>query len=121
VLHTAFWPVDSSGRRSGFARIVRHRVFDACFTRQANPLPPLYIDYLVGVNILMVKAMKYRDLASALTRNGCRSRPGKGDHEKWFCPCGKHIAVVTKPGEVSPGVVADTMKKLTCLPKGWLQ
>lgn len=42
-------------------------------------------------------------------------------HEKWFCPCGKHIAVVTQARVVSPGVVDDTIKKLACLPKGWLQ
>lgn len=70
----------------------------------------------------MVKPMKYRDIAKALRRNGCTSRPGKGDHEVWTCSCGQqHRAVVTKPGEVSPGVVADAMRKLTCLPKGWLQ
>lgn len=69
----------------------------------------------------MVKAMKYRDLRAALLAQGCTSKQGKGDHEKWYCPCGKHIAVVTKPGVVSPGVVADTMKKLACLPEGWLR
>ena len=65
--------------------------------------------------------MKYRDVKRALALQGCTSKPGKGDHEKWYCPCGEHVAVVTKPGEVSPGVISDTIKKLECLPKGWLQ
>jgi hypothetical protein len=45
----------------------------------------------------------------------------QGRHIKWFCPCGQHIAVVTEGGNVSPGVVADTITKLACLPAGWLQ
>lgn len=65
--------------------------------------------------------MKYRDLERALRSIGALPRSGKGDHEKWFCPCGQHIAVVTKPGTVSPGVVADVIKKFPCQPKGWLQ
>lgn len=69
----------------------------------------------------MARAMKYRDMAKAFLANGCTSKPGKGDHEKWYCPCGQHMAVVTKPGTVSPGVVQDTIRKMTCLPKGWLQ
>jgi len=28
---------------------------------------------------------------------------------------------VPSGGTVSPGVVADTIKKLSCLPRGWLQ
>jgi hypothetical protein len=40
----------------------------------------------------------------------------------WTCPCDqKHVAVVTTPGEISPGVIGDTIKKMACLPKGWLQ
>jgi len=31
------------------------------------------------------------------------------------------MAVVTKPGVLCLGVVADTIRKLACLPKGWLQ
>jgi hypothetical protein len=68
------------------------------------------------------KPMKYREVAKALKKHRCTSRPGKGDHEVWTCPCDqKHIAVVTKPGEISPGVIGDTIKKMACLPKGWLQ
>ncbi|MGV3564168.1 MAG: type II toxin-antitoxin system HicA family toxin [Nocardioides sp.] len=69
----------------------------------------------------MPKPMKYRDVEAALLRNGCTPKQGKGDHEKWFCPCGRHIAVVTQGGTVSPGVVGDTIRRMTCLPKGWLQ
>jgi hypothetical protein len=64
--------------------------------------------------------MRYRDVRKALLREGCSSKSGKGDHEKWFCPCGQHIAVVTRGGTVSAGVVGDLIKKLACLPKGWL-
>jgi hypothetical protein len=68
--------------------------------------------------MLVVKAMKYRDVRKALLAHGCRSTPGKGDHE-WFCACGQHVAVVTRGGSVSAGVVGDVVKKLTCLPRGW--
>lgn len=67
----------------------------------------------------MTKPMEYRRLSKALTEQGCTAKQGKGDHEKWYCPCGDHMAVVTKPGVVSPGVVADVIKKMQCLPKGW--
>jgi hypothetical protein len=69
----------------------------------------------------MVKAMHYRDMARALADNGCTPREGKGDHIKWYCLCGKHMAVVTEARIVSPGVVRDSIAKLACLPKGWLQ
>jgi len=65
--------------------------------------------------------MKYRAVRAALLAQRCTSVQGKGDHEKWYCPCGEHMAVVTTSRTVSPGVVADTIKKLNCLPKGWLQ
>lgn len=67
----------------------------------------------------MTKPVKYRLLAKRLRAAGCTPSPGKGDHEKWRCPCGSHLAVITKTREVSPGVVRDTEKKLTCLPEGW--
>ncbi len=69
----------------------------------------------------MAKAMKYRKVRAALLSQACTPKQGKGDHEKWFCSCGGHIAVVTQSRVVSAGVVADTIKKLPCLPKGWLQ
>jgi len=40
--------------------------------------------------------------------------------EKWFCPCGQHMTVITKPGIVSPGLVRQALQRLSCLPKGWL-
>jgi hypothetical protein len=40
--------------------------------------------------------MRYRDVERALLANGCKWQQGKGDHEKWYCPCGRHIAVVTQ-------------------------
>ncbi|WP_082043515.1 type II toxin-antitoxin system HicA family toxin [Mobilicoccus massiliensis] len=69
----------------------------------------------------MTKPMKYRDLARRLRSHGCTPKPGKGDHEKWYCPCGKHMAVITRTRDVSPGVVDDTRKKLTFLPEGWMK
>lgn len=62
-----------------------------------------------------------RDLARALLDSGCRPKEGKGDHQKWYCPCGKHMAVIVEARIVSPGVVRDTIKKLACLPEGWLR
>lgn len=69
----------------------------------------------------MAKPMPDRLVARALRREGCTAKPGKGDHEKWYCPCGKHIAVITRGGDVSPGVINDVIRKMECLPKGWLQ
>lgn len=68
----------------------------------------------------MTKAIKYRDLVKALRAAGCTSKPGKGDHEKWYCPCGQHMTVVTRTREVSPGLVRQAIDRLACLPKGWL-
>ena len=70
----------------------------------------------------MVKAMKYRELREALVAHGCTYKPGKGDHEKWYCSCGlKHMTVVTRQGDVSPGVIRQAINRMVCLPKGWLQ
>lgn len=70
---------------------------------------------------MMAKDVRYRDLRARLLSHGCTPKQGKGDHAKWFCPCGRHIAVVTQSRTVSPGVVGDVVKKMACLPKGWLQ
>ena len=66
-------------------------------------------------------SIQYRVVEHKLLALGCSWKPGKGDHVKWFCPegCGQHIAVLVR-GVVSAGVAADTVKKLSCLPKGWL-
>lgn len=66
-----------------------------------------------------MKAMTYRALTGALRAAGCTSRQGKGDHEKWSCPCGKHMTVVTQTREVSPGLVRQAIQRLSCLPEGW--
>lgn len=69
----------------------------------------------------MVKAMRYRDVERAMLAQGCTAKMGKGDHEKWYCPCGQHMTPVTKPGEVSPGLIRQAIKRMQCLPEGWLQ
>lgn len=69
----------------------------------------------------MAKAMKRRDVNRALTTNGCESVRDTGSHTHWVCPCGQHSADVPRHNIVSPGVVRDTIKRLACLPKGWLQ
>lgn len=60
-------------------------------------------------------------MEAALRANGCTWTQGKGDHVKWYCPCGQHLAVVPHHRVVSAGVVRDTIAKLACLPEGWLQ
>jgi len=68
----------------------------------------------------VVSSVSYRHMVKALRRNGCTSRPGKGDHEKWYCPCGKHMMVITTKRTVSPGLVRQALSRLECLPEGWL-
>jgi predicted RNA binding protein YcfA (HicA-like mRNA interferase family) len=65
--------------------------------------------------------MKYRDMVRQLKAQGCTSAQGKGDHEKWHCPCGKHMTVITLTKVVSPGLVRQAIQRLECLPEGWLQ
>jgi hypothetical protein len=65
--------------------------------------------------------MKYREIRKALIATGCTYRNAKGDHEVWYCPCGKHMATVVTDPKVSAGVVGDIIKKMACLEKGWLQ
>lgn len=73
-----------------------------------------------GWSTIVYKEIRYRVLARALRKQGCTSRPRKGDHEVWYCPCGQHMAVAVKARIVSPGVVQDIVTKLACLPGGWL-
>jgi hypothetical protein len=68
----------------------------------------------------MVKAMKYRDITKALKAHGCNPKQGKGDHEKWYCQCGKHMTSITQTREVSPGQVRAALSNMQCLPEGWL-
>ena len=70
----------------------------------------------------MVKPVKYRALTRALREVGCELvRQGRGDHEIWRCPCGRHTAIVVQDSQVSAGVVRSIVKQLDCLPKGWLE
>jgi hypothetical protein len=56
--------------------------------------------------------VKYRLVRKALLAQGCRPKQGKGDHEKWYCPCGQYLTVVTQSGEVSPGVVGQAIVRM---------
>ena len=69
----------------------------------------------------MVKEMSYRLIRKALLRQGCTSRPGRGDHEVWTCPDGTHKVAITRAGIVSAGLVRRLISDLACLPEGWLQ
>jgi hypothetical protein len=66
------------------------------------------------------KGMKLRQVIRALRRSGCVKLDGT-EHEKWVCPCGEHSANIPRHREISPGVVGDTIKRMACLPEGWLQ
>lgn len=55
-----------------------------------------------------------------MTKQGCKELGGT-KHAKWVCPCGEHIARVPRHTDISPGVCSDIVKRLACLPKGWLQ
>jgi hypothetical protein len=70
----------------------------------------------------MVKAMKRRDVEAALRSGGCVVISDDGKHTKWQCSCGEgHTANIPRHGEVSPGVIRDTTKRMPCQRKGWLQ
>lgn len=69
----------------------------------------------------MAKAMKRRDVEAALLKQGCSIKSTRGDHDKWLCACGRHSANIARHTTISPGVVRDTIRRMECLPKGWLQ
>ncbi|WP_203596650.1 hypothetical protein [Actinomadura bangladeshensis] len=70
----------------------------------------------------MAKEMARRAVIRALKRNGCETTGrGRGPHEKWVCGCGKHTALIPRSGAISPGVVKDTIDRMSCLAEGWLQ
>ena len=56
----------------------------------------------------MVKAMKYREVAAILRRAGFTAQHGKGDHEKWTGPQGRHVSI-RHGEEASPGVVRQIL------------
>ena len=68
------------------------------------------------------KAMKLREVIRALRKHGCSEEKGT-KHSKWTCPspCRGHSANIPRHGEISPGVIGDTIKRMACLPEGWLQ
>lgn len=65
--------------------------------------------------------MSYRDTKRAPLDHDCTHKSTRGSHEKWLCPCGNRMTLVPNHKIVSPGVVGDVIKKLACLPEGWLQ
>lgn len=69
----------------------------------------------------MVKGMKRREIETALREQQCRPLRNKGGHEVWGCPCGQHRFALPNHTVTSPGVVRDAVRKLACLPEGWLQ
>jgi hypothetical protein len=69
----------------------------------------------------MARAMKRADVDRALRQNECSVKSDTGDHTKWECPCGAHSANIPRHREISPGVVTNTIKRMACLPEGWLQ
>ena len=72
--------------------------------------------------MVMVKAMRRRQVEEALRRAGCRVVSDEGKHTKWECSCGEgHTANIPRHGDISPGVVRDTLRRMPCQRKGWLQ
>jgi hypothetical protein len=69
----------------------------------------------------VAKAMKTRDVDTALRAQGCRIRSETGIHTKWACPCGHHSANIPRHNTTSAAVIRNTIQRITCLPKGWLQ
>lgn len=69
-----------------------------------------------------MKPMPRTQVEKALRMAGCLpvASSGRGDHTKWTCPCKSHTANIPRHRTISPGVLASTIKRLTCLPKGWL-
>ena len=72
--------------------------------------------------MVMTKPMKQRDVNAALRAAGCTVLSDEGPHTKWGCPCKEsHTANIPRHKNISAGVVRDTIKRLECLGKGWLQ
>lgn len=66
--------------------------------------------------------MKRRDLEAKMRAAGCTpdaNSSGRGPHDKWRCGCGNHSANIPRHAELSPGVIDNTIKRLSCLPEGW--
>lgn len=70
----------------------------------------------------MTKEMKRRQVEKALEARGCIIVSDRGEHTKWQCECGEqHTANVPRHTTISPGVIRNTIQRMACLPKGWLQ
>jgi len=67
----------------------------------------------------VAKEMKRRDVNRALRRAGCVIKNDDGPHTTW--QCGQHTADIPRHVSILPGVVRDTISRMTCLPEGWLQ
>jgi hypothetical protein len=61
--------------------------------------------------VFMVKPMAYRKLVRLLAAAGFTSTPGRGDHEKWIAPSGRHVTI-TRSREISSGVTARALKAI---------
>lgn len=68
-----------------------------------------------------MKSMALADIVAILRRRGCGILSDGGPHTKWGCPCGAHTANVPRHRIISPGVVRDIQKRMSCLGEGWLQ
>lgn len=62
--------------------------------------------------MLMVKPMKYKELAAMLQATGFQRTEGKGDHEKWSYPGNRRPVIITQTHEVSPAVTRNALKAI---------
>lgn len=65
--------------------------------------------------------MRRKKVDKALKNSKCRITRDSGPHTTWTCACGQHTADIPRHGEISPGVIRDTISRMKCLPEGWLQ
>lgn len=68
-----------------------------------------------------MKPMSKRLVVRALTEHGCYKESESGIHEKWRCPCGRHLTAVPRHTMLTPGVVRTIQRHMACLPERWLQ
>jgi hypothetical protein len=69
----------------------------------------------------VAKQMKRRDVNRMLRQSGCVIKNDDGPHTTWQCPCGQHTADIPRHVNISPGVIRDTINRMQCLERGWLQ
>lgn len=63
--------------------------------------------------------MKYRDIRRFLIKKGWEHLRTVGSHETWQSPDGTVKQTVPNHREVSPGIVAQIIKKLPDAPREW--